>query len=162
MKRRRLLAHLLLLLPLLLTGCSRGGTPSYSYYQMLEEETWATDQELFFTFPVEKGACYRIEGGLRIASDCLLSELPLGVVLETPEQEYREYRFDLPIPHPMLSTTGYLIREVPFTLQERFTPDRAGSYTLSLRPLVRDSLIPGILEVGLTITPCGSEPLPSP
>ena len=85
--------------------------------------------------------------------DFALRQIPLGVVLETPDHRFEESKVLLPITPAKLRTTGYIVREYPFAIMSDFRPDTSSSYTISLRPLLRDSVIRGVIEVGVTVTP---------
>lgn len=142
-----------LLVVLLLQACRRRVQPIYSYYQSLEGAEWAIEDELFYTFPVSTGESYLVEGVVRVTPDFVLRQIPLGVVLETPDHRFEESKVMLPITPERLRTTGYIVREYPFTIISDFRPDTSSSYTISLRPLLRDSVIRGVIEVGITVTP---------
>lgn len=142
-----------LLVVLLLQACQRRVQPIYSYYQSLDGEEWAIDDELFYTFSASPGERYLVEGVVRVTPDFALRQIPLGVVLETPDHHFEESKVMLPITPAKLRTTGYIVREYPFAIISDFRPDTSSFYTISLRPLLRDSVIRGVIEVGVTVTP---------
>ena len=142
-----------LLVVLLLQACQRRVQPIYSYYQSLEGAEWAIDDELFYTFSAPPGERYLVEGVVRVTPDFALRQIPLGVVLETPDHHFEESKVMLPITPAKLRTTGYIVREYPFAIISDFRPDTSSFYTISLRPLLRDSVIRGVIEVGVTVTP---------
>lgn len=146
------IAASLLLLLLLLSSCGRRPTPVYSYYESLSDTEWLSDRELFFTFSATEGGSYLLEGELRVSPDFSLRELPLGVVLESPSHHYTTSRLSVPIGERAVQTTGYLIRETSFVIQDHFDATETGDYTVSLRNLLRDSLIYGVVEVGVTVS----------
>lgn len=141
------------LLVVLLQACRQRVLPDYSYYQSLEGAEWAIEDELFYTFPVSAGERYLVEGVVRVTPDFALRQIPLGVVLETPDHRFEESKVLLPITPARLRTTGYIVREYPFSIMSDFRPDTSSFYTISLRPLLRDSVIRGVIEVGVTVTP---------
>lgn len=148
------LGRLLLLIPCLMAvGCRQANLPVYSYYQSLEDMGWGQSEELFYTFPVTADERYQVEGVVRVSPDFTLRQVPLGVVLETPDHQYRESQLVMPVGQRQISTTGYVVREYPFAILSDFAPEQSGTYTLSLRPLLRDSVIRGVVEVGVTVTP---------
>ena len=142
-----------LLVVLLSQACRRRVQPNYSYYQSLEGAEWAVDDELFYTFSASPGERYLVEGVVRVTPDFALRQIPIGVVLETPDHRFEESKVLLPITPARLRTTGYIVREYPFAIISDFRPDTSSSYTISLRPLLRDSVIRGVIEVGVTVTP---------
>ena len=142
-----------LLVVLLLQACRQQVLPDYSYYQSLEGAEWAIDDELFYTFSASPGERYLVEGVVRVTPDFALRQIPLGVVLETPDHHFEESKVLLPITPARLRTTGYIVREYPFSIMSDFRPDTSSFYTISLRPLLRDSVIRGVIEVGVTVTP---------
>lgn len=139
----------------LLSGCSKESRPTYTYYQEMPREGWDAATEVFYTFPVGAGMQYLLEGGLRVTPDFLLQEIPLGVVIESPSHRYEEYQLTVPVDRQPISIRGYVVREVPFVVREDFVPRDSGDYTVSFRSLLRDSVVDGVLEVGLTVTPIG-------
>lgn len=142
---------LLLLLLLLAPSCVQKPVPVYSYYESLTDSEWRSDRELFFTFPVAEGESYHVEGDLRVSPDFSLREIPLGVVLESPSHQYITSRLSVPVGERSVQTSGYVIRETSFVLQDRFVAGESGDYTVSLRSLLRDSLVSGVVEVGVTV-----------
>lgn len=125
----------------------------YSYYESLQGAEWRGDRELFFTFPATEGASYYVEGELRVSPDFSLRELPLGIVLESPSHRYATSRVSVPVGAPSVQTSGYVIRETLFALRDDFVATETGNYTVSLRSLLRDSLVRGVVEVGVTVYP---------
>ena len=142
-----------LILCLMAVGCRQSTLPVYSYYQSLGDMEWGPSEELFYTFPVTADERYQVEGVVRVSPDFTLRQVPLGVVLETPDHQYQESQLVMPVKQRQVGTTGYVVREYPFEILSDFAPEESGTYTLSLRPLLRDSVIRGVIEVGVTVTP---------
>lgn len=141
------------LLVLLVAGCAKSSKPVYSYYEHLDGSSWRTDRELFYTFPAAAGESYHVEGELRVSPDFSLRQLPIGVVFESPSHDFQTSRLTVPVGDRSIPTSGYVLRENSFVIDDHFIPSETGDYTISLRSLLRDSVVQGVVEVGVIVTP---------
>lgn len=133
------------------SGCRRDAL--YSHYERVGESGWEKKQEVFFSFPVSDTVRrYRVEAAVRLSGEYPYNTLPLGVVLESPYRTFRQKIVELPIPRQYpLKRGGYRLYQIDFVIEPEEKFETLGTYTYSLRSLLGDSILPGIVEVGLTL-----------
>lgn len=144
------------LLILLVSGCT-SLQDRYSHYEMLKDAKWGGDDELFFSLPqLSPSKRYRVNLALRLSRDLRYEELPIGVVIETPRRSFDTQVLMVPTATDILHLGGYNYFEVLYPLGEEEFQER-GVYSYSVRHLSTDSVLHGVLEVGLIVEPLGAK-----
>ncbi len=126
----------------------------YTSYEGVAKEGWASGDELFFSFPVsDTTVTYSIYGSIRYTSDFGFLRLPLGVVTETPSGDFTTEEVDLSLEGKGKESVGrgFNIYQKSFLLDPSFRALRSGVYTVSFRHLSTDSIVRGVMEVGLMV-----------
>lgn len=142
----------LVLLALLVSACIRPQV--YSEYRMISPEGWKESDELFYSFYVTDTAkSYTITASLRYSPEFGLKTLPIGIVYEDPHRHFdvRTVMWALEAPAGQPTQTGYNIFQTAYTIDTARKFSTPGLYTISLRHLSRDSLLTGIVEMGLIV-----------
>lgn len=112
------------------------------------------EREIFFsTSQLEVGKPYDIELVLRLERGHRYRSLPLGVTFESPDRQISTKVVQIPLQHQRVKTGGYSIVEQLVPLEHGVSFSKEGVYTYSIRHLSTDSVIPGVIEVGLIIEP---------
>lgn len=143
---------LLLILLWLLAGCQSQEAIKYHYFEQLPEEGWSMSHEVFFsTSDLDSTSVYDVDLVLRIDRDFRYLEIPVGITFETPSRHITTKRVTIPIDHDKLRSGGFAINEHRIRLEEGRRYSETGVYTYSVRQLSTDSILPGIVDVGLTI-----------
>lgn len=143
-------------LPFLFSSCT-SFQDRYSHYEMLEEEGWREGNELFFSIPpLSPEKKYKVELALRLSRNLRYEELPIGVLVETPGRTFDKKILKVPTSTDILHLGGYNYFEVLCPLGE-VTFGEKGVYSYSVRHLSTDSVLQGVLEVGLIVEPLGTK-----
>ncbi|MBR8703616.1 gliding motility lipoprotein GldH [Porphyromonas levii] len=153
MEGRRTLLLTVLLLLFGCIGCKRvGGT--YQYFEMIEDRGWSSDKEVFFSSAeLKPNALYNVSLVLRLDRDITYRTIPIGITFETPNRELKTRVVQVPINRVKGDKSGYNIFEQKTVLEQGVQFPSQGVYSYSLRHLSTDSIIPGVVEVGLLIEP---------
>lgn len=152
MARSGLVLSLLLGLMWLCGGCSPKETMRYHYFEQLPRGGWRQSHEVFFsTSELDSGELYDVDLVLRVDRDFRYSEIPIGVTFETPSRHISTHRVSIPIEEDKLRSGGYALNEHRIRLAEGVRYGEVGVYTYSVRQLSTDSVLPGVVDVGLTI-----------
>lgn len=134
-------------------GC-RTTEAKYYYFEQLPEEVWSADREVFFsTSDLDSTQRYDVDLVFRLKRDFKYTALPVGVTFETPTRHFTTRVISVPLEHLRLRSGGFAIYEQSFRLESGMQYSEHGVYTYSVRQLSTDSIISGVVEVGLTITP---------
>lgn len=142
----------LLLLILLVSACIRPRV--YSEYRTISPEGWGMSDELFYSFYVtDTTKTYTITASLRYSPEFELKTLPIGIVYEDPHRHFdtKTIMWPLDAPDKFTAQTGYNIFQTAYTIDKARKFPSAGLYTISLRHLSRDTLLVGVVEMGLIV-----------
>lgn len=142
----------LLLLILLVSGCIRPRV--YSEYRTISPEGWGISDELFYSFYVtDTTKTYTITASLRYLPEFKLKTLPIGIVYEDPYRHFdvKTIMWPLDAPDKHTAQTGYNIFQTAYIIDEALKFPSPGLYTISLRHLSRDTLLAGVIEIGLIV-----------
>lgn len=126
----------------------------YHYFERLQAEEWSEGDEIFFsTSDQDSTQLYDVELVLRLQRSFHYSQLPIGITFETPTRHLTTRVAKVPIAHPQVRSGGFAIYEQSYPLEKGARYPERGVYTYSVRQLSTDSIIKGVVEVGLIITP---------
>lgn len=142
----------LLLLILLVSACIRPRV--YSEYRTITPEGWGMSDELFYSFYVtDTTTTYTITASLRYSPEFELKTLPIGIVYEDPHRHFdvKTVMWSLEAPDKLMAQTGYNIFQTAYTIDEARKFPTSGLYTISLRHLSQDTLLVGVVEMGLIV-----------
>lgn len=141
---------------LLFCACQHTKDSSYEYFEVVGESGWQTEDEYFFSSSDLKPITpYSVSIVLRIKQDIKYEAIPLGITLESPKRSFETYvlNVNLQKSSSLFKDNGYNYKELVVPLQkDTYFPDE-GVYTYSIRHLSTDSIVRGIIEVGLIIHP---------
>lgn len=152
----RIVHYIILLLLLCCVPACNVAEQGYTYIISLPGQGWSRGQELFFTFHVpDTVRTYRLIGTVRYTARYPYTILPLGMVLEDPERRYYLRPFEVPMQQPLKVThqQGYNLYQYQFVIDSVAHFGTKGDYTLSYRHLSTDSLLIGLVELGLAVRP---------
>lgn len=134
-------------------GC-KPNEPRYHYFEQLPDETWSQDREIFFsTSDLDSTQLYDVDLVLRLKRDIRYQQLPIGIAFETPSRHFTTRVVNVPLSHLRLRSGGFAIYEQSLRIEEGVQYPEQGVYTYSVRQLSTDSIVKGVVEVGLTMTP---------
>lgn len=141
---------------LLLFSCSANhqANDSYQYFEMIDDEGWSSDDELFFSSSeLMPNNLYNVILVLRLERDIRYQSIPIGVTFETPKRELKTRVVQVPIKRVQGGKGGFNIIEQSTILEKAVQFPNPGVYSYSLRHLSTDSIVKGVVEVGLFIEP---------
>lgn len=147
---------LLFTLLLSISGCEgiQKSDNSYQYFEMIDEEGWSSDKELFFSSSeLKSDKQYNVILTLRLDRDISYKSIPIGITYETPMRELSTHVVQVPIKRAMNGNGGFNFFEQSIVIEEGAQYPLEGVYSYSLRHLSTDSIVDGIVEVGLKIEP---------
>lgn len=131
-----------------------GGDDTYQYFERIEGGAWRMDDEIFFSSAsLKEGKPYNVLLVLRLDSDLKYQSIPIGITFETPQRELEVEDRIVPIESIKRGKGGYNIIEQTTMIARGVTFPNEGVYTYSIRHLSTDSVLHGIIEVGLLIEP---------
>lgn len=140
----------------LLTGCSGdlGAEKAYQYFELIEGNGWSVDDELFYSSSeLKPNNLYNVYLVMRLDRDISYESIPIGVTFETPKRKLTTRVVRVPILRMQDGKGGYNIFEQTTPLEQGVEFPDMGVYTYSLRHLSTDSIVKGVVEVGLVIEP---------
>lgn len=137
----------------MLSSCNKSRV-LYSYYHRIQGEEWHVQDERFFSFFVEDTtANYEVKVALRYKPEITALDIPIGVIIETPAGNYLQGETSVSLPtRRELQHQGYHLYQADKQLESHWRFQQKGIYTYSLLPLLKDSVITGIVELGLIVT----------
>lgn len=142
---------------LLLSGCSGiqdRGDNTYQYFEIIEDGEWSLDDELFFSSSdLKSDRRYNVTLILRLDRGIRYQLIPIGVTFETPRRELKTSEIQVPIKRMQGGKGGFNIIEQATIIEQGVQYPDQGVYSYSLRHLSTDSVIKGVVEVGLLIEP---------
>lgn len=135
----------------LMSSCRR--SPYYHHYETLPSDGWRADQEIFFSFSSDSLAqSMMLEGAIRLSPHFNYKHLPIGVVIESPSRQFETLTLDIDLSKPFaISQKGYTYHEVLFAIEPQSKLTERGVYSVSYRHLLNDSIVPGVVELGVII-----------
>lgn len=141
---------------LLLVGCQSNAVAGYEYFEKVPEQGWSQGDEFFFsTKDLDPNKRYDILLVLRLKKDVPYRLLPLGITKEFPTRtfETKVLQVGLHSSDQPNSMRGFNITEMVSLVETNAHFPHNGVYTYSVRHLSTDSLVQGVMEVGLIIQP---------
>lgn len=139
-----------------LSACSSLTTreDQYHHFETVGSKGWSLDEELFFsTSSLDSLADYKVDLIIRLEHSFPYNSLPIGVTFETPSRELTTQVIHIPVDKSGWNKGGFNFFEKQVTLSERMKYPESGVYTYSFRHLMADSLVQGVVELGLIIKP---------
>lgn len=141
---------------ILLSSCSSNSKfiDGYQYFEVIEDGEWSMNEELFFSSSeLKPDDRYNVTLILRIDRDINYQSIPIGITFETPRRELMTREVRVPVKRVQGGKGGYNIIEQKTVLEQGMQYPDQGVYSYSLRHLSADSVIKGVVEVGLLIEP---------
>lgn len=133
------------------TSCERS-SDRYAHFEVVEEG-WDQGEELFFTIPkLPKDTKYNVSLALRIDRSIHYKELPIGIVIESPSRGITTQVVKVGTTPSDREMGGYNYLEINYPLPQA-TFQENGIYSYSICHLSTDSIVKGVIEVGLIIEP---------
>lgn len=126
----------------------------YRHFEQISNGGWSMDDEFFFsTSSLDSTTLYQVDLVLRLEHGFPYQSLPIGVTFETPSRQLSTEVIHIKIDNSMWNKGGYNFFEQQVTLSDRTQFPEKGVYTYSFRHLLADSLVYGVVELGLIIKP---------
>ena len=127
--------------------------PLYSHYESPAGGSWQRGEEIFFTFRVSPGQPpVDIIGSVRLSHDFPYRSLPIGVVVERPDRTLSQKVLNIPIVGSESNMrSGFVVSQYDFQIDKNKSFSQVGNYTYSFRSLLADSVVSGVVELGLTV-----------
>lgn len=127
---------------------------TYQYFEVIHDTEWSAEDEFFFSTDIlQSGLSYDVRLVLRLDRDMKYLSLPIGITFETPQRKLESYEITVPIQRYSLGQGGFNIVEQSTLIRKGVTFPTNGVYTYSIRHLCTDSIVSGVVEVGLLIEP---------
>lgn len=146
--------YLFSLLALLTASCNSPAESGYAHYEIIDRSGWAQDEEIFFCLPdLPKDIEYDVLIALRMDKSIRYKEIPIGFTIETPSRKIHTMVLKISTDGKMSKSSGYNLIEHNQPVFESMTFKEKGGYTYSVRHLSEDSLLHGIIEVGMIARP---------
>ncbi|MDO4695564.1 hypothetical protein [Porphyromonas sp.] len=141
-----------LLLILFVSACARPRV--YAEYKPIDPNGWDMTDEIFYSFYIEDTTrAYEMTASLRYSPDFTPKVLPLGLVVEDPKRQFRTQVLQWHLERSELLSTknGYNIFQSTYKIDSLWHFPNKGLYTISLRHLSQDSVLTGLVELGLIV-----------
>ncbi|MDN4754017.1 hypothetical protein QYZ87_05685 [Porphyromonadaceae bacterium W3.11] len=126
----------------------------YAYYEEIDKDGWKQSDELFFSVPtLSTKTDYTVSVALRLDRSIRYQEIPIGLVIEAPDRSINTQIVKISTTMDKVHTGGYNFIEKTYPLSTSIRYDEDGIYSYSIRHLSTDSILKGIIEVGIIIEP---------
>lgn len=137
-----------------MTGCRKPRESTiYGHFTPILSEEWRIGEEQFFAVPVEEEEeIYRVVLLLRTSPRFRLNELMVGMVCESPAHSFRKKVIKVPTSQKKnLPFGGYNLDLYEVVIEEGKIFPETGVYSFSFQHLMSDSIVVGVVEVGLAV-----------